>query len=182
MKKIIFQTFIPVSGWIISLLTFPGVILHELSHWVICKLFNVHVYEVKFFSLNHVGLFSTSPLGWVIHEKPRKFIQSFLISVGPFFINSFLASIFFFIMTKFNVLLLYLFFWLGLSSAVNSFPSTWDAKTIWYEGNAELKKRDYLVLLVYPIILLIYIANILSIIWFDFLYAILLCGIVSELT
>ncbi len=174
MKTINYQI---IPGWIITILTFPGVMLHEFSHWIMCDLFNVKVHEVKFFSLKEVefsSIFDASPVGWVIHEKPKKFLQSFFISTGPFFINTFLALILFRLMINFGGSETYigLFFgWLAISFAVNSFPSNGDAEVLWEEGNEELKNKNYLVLFAYPIIFFIYLANLLSVIWFDFIYA-----------
>ena len=38
-----------IPGFIISLVTFPGVIVHELAHQIFCMLMKVPVYDVKYF-------------------------------------------------------------------------------------------------------------------------------------
>lgn len=184
MKQIHLQFLIP--GWLITILTFPGVIIHELSHLIFCYIFKIKVYQVKFFTLKHVNfdkLFSASPVGWVIHEKPKKFIQSFFISIGPFIINSFLAIIFFAIAIKISNLSTfgyYFVLWIATSIAVNSFPSKGDANVLWTEGKEELKNKNYLVILIYPLVILIYIADVLRIVWFDFIYAYALYYLVNS--
>jgi hypothetical protein len=184
MRQINYQI---IPGGIISLLTFPGVIIHEYAHLITCNLFKVKVHEVKFFSfkgIGHSNPFSSSAVGWVIHEKPKRFIQSFFISTAPFFINTFLSLLLFVVMNYFgrtNSLFGLFLGWIATSLAVNAFPSTGDAKVLWYEGSNELKKKNFLVLLVYPIILFIYIANALSVVWFDFIYAYGLYSLVNSL-
>ena len=51
-----------VPGLIISILTFPGVIVHELAHQICCKICGVAVYQVKYFQFQN-------PCGYVIHEN-----------------------------------------------------------------------------------------------------------------
>ena len=38
-----------IPGFIISILTFPGVIVHELAHQICCYICGIKVYEVKYF-------------------------------------------------------------------------------------------------------------------------------------
>lgn len=38
-----------IPGVIISIITFPGVIVHELAHQIFCYLMKIPVYEVKYF-------------------------------------------------------------------------------------------------------------------------------------
>jgi hypothetical protein len=42
----------PIPGFIISLLTFPGVIVHEWAHKIACNLFDVAVFRVVYFKLD----------------------------------------------------------------------------------------------------------------------------------
>ena len=68
-------------GYIISVITFPGIIVYQLAKQICCRICRVIVYKVKYFSFK-------IPHGYVIHEniddEPWKKI--FLI-IGPFFIN-----------------------------------------------------------------------------------------------
>ena len=38
-----------IPGWLIGLVTFPGVIVHEAAHLFFCKLRRVAVFDVCFF-------------------------------------------------------------------------------------------------------------------------------------
>ncbi len=56
-------------------------IVHEAAHMFFCKLRGVAVLDVRFFGFGN-------PAGYVSHEEPKDFTTAFLISLGPFFINS----------------------------------------------------------------------------------------------
>jgi hypothetical protein len=155
-----------IPGSAIALLTFPGVMLHEFAHKLFCDVFKIKVRNVCYF---RVG----TPSGYVEHEQPTNFKQTFLIDIGPFLINTIASLIIFFfarLIEENSPLTWFFLLWLGGSFAVNSFPSTGDAKILWRETNRHAKK-NLLAIIGYPVVLLIYIANILSILWFDFLYA-----------
>jgi len=151
-----------IPGILISIVTFPGVIIHELAHKIFCELFGVKVHKVCYFRFK-------SPCGYVIHERPQKFSQIFFITVGSFIVNT-LTAILVFILARMSgetgILL-----WLGLSIGMHSFPSKGDAKTLWGESNRHIKD-DFLAVIGYPFAILIWLSSILSIIWFDLIYAV----------
>jgi hypothetical protein len=151
-------------GFFIALLTFPGVILHEFSHKKFCDWFGVKVLKVKYFGVPK----GNGPLGYVVHEKPKKFRQTFFISTGPFMLNSIFAILFYFL--YFIIPVPYLFAWLGFSSALHAFPSSGDAYSLWYETKRHMKD-NILAVVGFPIAILIWIANGLSMVWFDVMYA-----------
>ncbi len=51
-----------IPGVLISLVTFPGVVIHELAHQLFCMLCGLKVYEVKYFQINN-------PNGYVIYQS-----------------------------------------------------------------------------------------------------------------
>ena len=114
-----------ILSWFISLLTFPGVVLHELAHKKFCDFCGVPVYKVSYFRIGN-------PVGQVIHAEPRKYSQVFWISVGPLIINSIvalLASYFFFyggLEIGWRIFLL----WLAFSAGIHAFPSDQDTGNI----------------------------------------------------
>ncbi|KZX84140.1 hypothetical protein A3715_17830 [Oleiphilus sp. HI0009] len=62
------------------LLSFPGVVIHELSHYLMCIIFGHHVTKVRFFSPN----LSSGSLGYVNHSyNPRSIYQN----IGNIFIG-----------------------------------------------------------------------------------------------
>ena len=150
---------------IISSLTFVGVVFHELGHQLFCNLTGVRVQKVCYFRFGN-------PSGYVIHERPKKFYQSFLIAVGPYISGAFFALLFFFLAKLFtwDQWQKYLMIWLGAAVAMNSFPSDTDAANLWKDTNRHILK-NLLAIFGYPITIILWIANSLMVIWFDLFYA-----------
>lgn len=119
-----------IPGFLISLVTFPGVIIHELAHQLFCKAAGVTVFEVCYFRMDN-------PPGYIVHEVPKKLCQRILIEVGPFFVNTVIGALValptVIPVVKFDAgsFMDYLLIWLGVSIAMHSFPSMRDAKSIW---------------------------------------------------
>lgn len=165
------MVFIP--GWLISIATFPGVIIHELGHKLFCDWSGVKVLKVCYFRFGN-------PAGYVIHEPASSFKQSFLITVGPFIIGTLLATIIFLLISPLMSILDYFLIWLGVSIAMNSFPSSADAKNLWKESNKHVK-HSVIAVIGYPLVLIIWVINLFRIIWFDLFYALGLYYIVINL-
>jgi hypothetical protein len=169
---------IKIPGWLVSLLTFPGVILHEWAHKKFCDLAKVKVQDVVYFNLDFIG--ENESAGYVIHERPTTYKQIFLISVGPLIINS-LATIllgYLFQILGFNTpetqnsLLAIILAWLALSVGMHAFPSDEDMKNILEASKVELAKGgSKLHYLAFPFVWLVSLANKLRAIWFDAIYA-----------
>lgn len=160
---------------IVSAITFIGVIFHEYGHKLFCDLTGVKVVKVCYFRFGN-------PSGYVIHDRPKKFIHSFLIAVGPLLSGAFFALLFYIITKSFSwqEWLKYLFLWLGSSVAVNSFPSNQDAESLWKDTNRHIT-RNILAVIGYPFAVIIWIANGLNIIFFDLIYAGLLYYMVDRI-
>jgi|Deesub1362B_J571_1020462.scaffolds.fasta_scaffold10338_2 hypothetical protein len=159
-----------IPGEVVSALTFPGVIVHELGHELACKAVGLQVYRVCYFRFGN-------PAGYVEHSPPTRYRESFIITVAPFFVNSFFAIIFFAIalsipssikISFFEIR--YLFYWLGFSIGMHAFPSSGDAKSLW-DFTKRMWRRNPLIILGVPVIALIKIADVLSIAWFDLIFA-----------
>lgn len=157
-----------IPGIVISVFTFPGVIMHEMAHQLFCRLLKVPVFDVRYFQFKN-------PSGYVIHEIPKKPWQNILIGIGPFILNTVVgaligsaASIPVFKFNSpdfFDIILI----WLGISIAMHSFPSVGDAANIW----KSVKHSDTPILvkiLATPLVGLIYLCAIGSVVWLDFLY------------
>jgi hypothetical protein len=158
-----------IPGELIALVTFPGVIIHEAAHMLFCKLGRVAVFDVCYFRFGN-------PAGYVVHEPPQNFGTAFLISVGPFIVNSLLCIILCFPayvpVQVFNRAdpVSYFLLWLGLSIGMHAFPSTQDAKVLWQQAGKAARKFNPLAILSYPLVVVIYIANFGSILWLDLIY------------
>lgn len=178
-----------IPGIVISVLTFPGVIVHEFGHKYFCDKFGVKVHDVRYFRLGN-------PAGYVLHDIPDKFYKTFFIDVGPFLVNSALAAAVFLVIAVMNLAAikgfdvtdaptgpfqwaLGFFMWLGISIAMNAFPSRHDAKILWKESRRHLSQGDRVAIIGFPFSVLIWIANILSFVWFDLIYAIALAFVVT---
>ena len=170
-----------IPGIVISAITFPGVIVHELAHQIFCRMMRVPVYDVKYFQF-------ANPSGYVLHESTENPFQSFMISIGPFLINTFIGMI---IITPAAIELIQfedysnplnlVLGWLGVSILMHAFPSIGDAKVL---VNTILKSKNInaiVKILTAPIIGLIYIGALGSMVWLDFLYAIVIATIIPNL-
>lgn len=158
-----------IPGFVISLLTFPGVIIHEAAHLLFCRIARVAVFEVSYFRLK-------DPAGYVIHEQTDDFKKLFLISMGPFFVNS--AGCVLFCTAAFMPLwelniddpLAFFYAWLGLSIGMHAFPSTEDLKHIWKAAPEAAKQFNVLAIASFPIVAVLYVLNFLRVVWADLLY------------
>jgi hypothetical protein len=149
-----------------AILTAPGVIIHELAHVLFCLLGGVKIHKINLFRLQKVA-------GYVVHEEPRRFMSSWLISFGPLIVNSYLAMFCFAqIRPAYNWWDL-LFLYLGLAIALQAIPSTGDAESLWLIAKRTFWKNP-LVLLLFPLVLVLYLLNLLKRFYFDWVYAIFL--------
>lgn len=160
-----------IPGIIITIVTFPGVIVHELAHQLFCRLFKVPVFEVVYFQ-------AANPAGYVLHEVPANKFHSLMISVGPFFLNTIVGALialpaslsvleFGHSPGLLDVILIYL----GVSIAMHAFPSTGDASSI-LQTIKEKGTPIWVKIVAYPVVGLIYLGAAGSFFWLDFAYGI----------
>ena len=158
-----------IPGPLITAITFPGVIVHEAAHMLFCKIRKVMVLEVCFFRFGN-------PAGYVAHGEVGDFTSAFLISVGPLLVNSLLCVLIclpaYYPMQVFDVTPLHSLFlmWVGLSIGMHAFPSNQDASNLMEHAKIAAKKGNPLAMLSFPLVVFIYIANLLSFFWFDLIY------------
>lgn len=153
------MSFIP--GWLIGLVTFPGIIVHEIGHLLLCRIAGVKVVGWCLFRLKQ-------PMGFVIHEQTESVWKNFMVTFGPFFLNSILtvliAAIYFFIP---HIAIL----WLAFSVGAHSFPSTADGKNLWNATIESFGRKKFWNALFLPFVAVIYLGALLSFFWIDFIYA-----------
>ena len=160
--------------WLIALVTFPGIILHEWAHKFFCDRTGVPVYKTCYFRLGN-------PAGYVIHGPIDSYGKAFIITTAPFLVNTVIALILFFIAVIIHsVLITCLLCWLGISIAMHSFPSSEDADILWHYSK-KAWWRNPLAIFGFPVVGLIKLAGKLSAIWFDLLYAVALLILVAFL-
>lgn len=162
-----------IPGFLITLLTFPGVIVHEAAHQLMCRLTSTPVLGVCYFQTGN-------PAGYVIHDTPSSGWKHFLISVAPFLINTIVG---FLIALPVGLAVasaadpgpLDVFLgWLGISVAMHAFPSTGDASSLW-AGLKQPSTSWLLRVIAFPVVGIIYLGAALSVVWFDAIYGGLVC-------
>jgi len=168
-----------VLGFLVSVLSFPGVIVHEYAHKKFCELTGVRVKEVVYLRLGN-------PMGYVAHEPATNFKQSFSITAAPFLVNTLFAVFFGFLFGLVGVLMHYtliprnfltllgfLSIWLGISMGIHAIPSSQDAKNLW---NFSKKSSAISSSIGLPIAAVIYSLDRLRYLWIDVVYAVLVFG------
>jgi hypothetical protein len=158
-----------IPGFIISILTFPGVIVHELAHQIVCWLLRIPVFEVCYFRLRVRG-----SVGFVRHGIPSTGWASLMVGLGPLLINSIVGVVITFpaaidsmlgVLHGWDIVIA----WLGVSIAMHSFPSTGDAASIWQAVNGP---RNSILekMVAVPIVGLIWLGALGSVFWLDLIY------------
>jgi hypothetical protein len=159
-----------IPGFVITLLTFPGVIVHELAHQLFCRYYKVPVFKVVYFQMGN-------PAGYVLHEAVRNKAQGIMISIGPFIINTVIGALISLPAAlpifKFHTgkPLDYVLIYLGVSIAMHAFPSRGDANVIW-NSIKEAGTPLWVKIIGYPVVGLIYAGSIGSFFWLDALYGV----------
>ena len=161
-----------IPGFLVSAVTFPGVIVHESAHQLFCRIFRVPVYDVVYFQMKN-------PCGYVAHEPTERPLASFMISVGPFLVNTVLgmlivfpAAIELFRFEVYHNVLSLLLGWLGISILMHAFPSTGDAKVMVQSILKNPEVNLFVKIITAPVIGLVYLGAIGSMMWLDFIYAV----------
>lgn len=125
-----------ISGEFITLVTFPGVFLHEIAHRLACDLQDIPVYYINYFSAG------SKVAGHVIHRKTDSFRKAFFIGMAPFFFNSLICMLLtvphgvsFHLGTHFMLdghsFILWMqgiVAWIGFSAGLHAIPSDQDIK------------------------------------------------------
>ncbi|MCL5876036.1 MAG: metalloprotease family protein [Candidatus Dependentiae bacterium] len=155
-----------IPGELIAMVTFPGIILHEIAHRFVCDIFKIPVYEVMYFEMD------SSRAGHVIHQKVDSVTKNFLIAVAPLLFNTVVCMIFTFpyssasyitgdsIPNFFSAIL----WWIGMSAGINAFPSNQDVANL----SCSEEETTFFAGLVQ---LIVQCLNFLRRVWLDFLYA-----------
>jgi len=162
----------------------PGVVIHELGHYLLCRLCGTRVQEVVFF--DPVG-----PSGHVVHAVPRHLVQHAVIVGGPLVLNTALAFLLFraavtsappafdnllalMPLAAFQVLVLVT---LGLSIALQAIPSLADATSLWQVAIDRLGAGQLLAVLAIPLAGGLILVNHLRRFWIDWIFALALAGL-----
>ena len=164
-----------------SIFYMPGVVTHELSHHILCIIFNVQVIKVCYYNFKDSS-------GYVRHERPEHLYQDILIAVAPFFLNTFLGGLVAYptIIHKLPTLGLLTLNWrdilimiTSISIGMQAIPSKGDALSMWNfasENDTNFLLKVAAKLIIAPLVLLIFLLNFLSsFLKIDLFYGICVC-------
>ena len=164
-----------IPNWLVISITFPGLLIYIWVQKFFCKLAGIKVHRTRYLKLD------SEEFEFIKHDQPETFKQSFLISFGPFIINSLIAISISFALAMIDglfkekqyLILLFLFgFWLSMSIAMHALPKNHDASLVIQSArNSRLNGGSIFYNLVIPIMGLLYIINIMRFLWFDVVYA-----------
>jgi hypothetical protein len=136
-------------------LTFPGVAVHEWAHKIFCQLSGLRVIKVVYFRFGN-------PSGYVMHEAPRNYLQSFFVATGPIIFNSLVSIILAYAISWLQPSSYWriIFLWLAFSIAAHAFPSEEDLHGASSDGLTSLKQGSSLWPLIgFPLIGLMWLAG-----------------------
>ena len=158
-----------IPGWLISAITFPGVILHEAAHELFCKITNTKVIDIQYYKFS---VEKNEPAGYVIHEKSSNYFKTFLITLGPLFINTLLAFMMGIIaVSKGTGPFALLFGWLTFCFGMHAIPSLHDSWNLLKESSEAIMKFNIFALVGIIISPILSLASLFQIVWFDAIYA-----------
>ena len=164
-----------------SIFYMPGVLTHEMSHHIFCKMFNVKVIKVCYYNFKDSS-------GYVRHERPKHLYQDVLIAIAPFFLNTFIGSLVAYptIINKFSTLGLLSLNWpdilriiISISICIQAIPSKSDALSMWNfvgESDTNFLLKVTAKLIIAPLVLMVLLLNFLSsFLKIDLFYGICIC-------
>jgi len=159
-----------IPSQIVALLTFPGVVAHEVVEQLFCRWLGVAVLDVCYFRFGN-------PPGYVTHEPNLPMRQTLWIGLGPFFVNSLLGALVAFpavlpaLEFRVSTVQSYILAWLGISIAAHALPDHESAVILW--RSVWSRQRSFLMRLVAtPLVGLVLIASAERVIGLDLLYGI----------
>lgn len=163
-----------IPGQLLSLLTFPGVIMHEISHRFMCDIFEVPVYRAFYF------IPFSKQAGAVFHERVYNFGQHLVIAMAPLLFNTLFCMLFTLPLAASQYIMsnsfaevgtsvshygtLYsILWWVGISMGANAFPSNHDIEQV-----RNVAPQSMSIGLLTSIVQFL---NFLRVVWISFLYA-----------
>jgi len=163
---------------IASLLTFPGVVVHEFAHAWACRRLGIRVVKVCYLRLGN-------PLGYVLHEQPTYAIQHIMVAVAPFFVSTLAALAVSLLASllaaspwaaEFRDLAVLAGAWLSFSIALHAFPSNGDGDALWQDVTSP-HMSFFAKLLLVPVVGLIRLCQAGAAIWLHALFAVVVVAL-----
>ncbi|MGH2460198.1 MAG: hypothetical protein ACRDIY_15185 [Chloroflexota bacterium] len=169
-----------------SIFALPGIVIHELGHYLVCRLVGARVQDVVFFD-------PAGPSGYVVHAVPHQLRQHLVIVVGPLLLNSALGFLLFRAVVAtasgaeadllrglpLGAAQALLAGMLGASIALQAIPSRADARSLWNVSLDRLAEGNLLAIGAIPVAVLLIALNRLRRFWIDWLYLAALAGLAA---
>lgn len=156
------------AAWYALQLAFaPGVVVHELSHYLTCKLLRVPVYEVDLFSFGDRA-------GYVEHAVPRSYTKRLLVALAPLVVNLGAGVAAFWAGTQLAPPYTAVALYVGFVVVAHSLPSSVDARTLF--PRRTLGYLYPLFVLALPLIAVLLLANRLRPYGFRMAYTLTVAG------
>ena len=161
-----------IPGFLISIVTFPGVIVHEIAHRLSADLLGIPVYQVCYFRVGN-------PAGYVVHAPVERVRDALLISVTPLIVNTVLCALItfsavfplFILRAEQYSFVFIVIAWVGISVGMHAFPSNEDMNAL--VGMVSVQQKGGITLAIAKIVSWVFkIANALRFVWFDAIYAV----------
>ncbi|MHA1799436.1 MAG: M50 family metallopeptidase [Candidatus Helarchaeota archaeon] len=110
----------------LNLVSFVGIISHEMGHYLACKVCNVEVTNIKLLRFNKTGID-----GFVTVKKSRNFVTAFFIMAGPILLSSSIMALlylYYLTLNETDVILKLIISFFLLSLLLGQLPSSTDMK------------------------------------------------------
>jgi len=171
-----------ITGLIVAIITFPGVIFRQVAIQLFCCYFQIPVFKVVYFQ-------AWPPGGTVLHEVPDSPWIRLMLIFGPAAANTVLGfligapAVLGLLISDNTIIssLLDLFLiWLGTSIAVHTFPTLNEAETV---TNAMTAAQNpvWVQMMGLPLSAVTYMAAIGKILWLDAIYALVVVIVIPIL-
>ncbi len=153
---------------LLTYFTMPGVLVHQWSKIMCCKLTGAAVHEVCWFQLD-------SPAGYVVHDDPESPWQQFVIGLAPIFLNTLVAMGVAALAVPFHrpegqpSVPFLMLVWVAVAVGAGGFPSLSDAESMWelaWSPEASVLSR----LVSVPVVGGVYLGAFLRYFWADVAY------------
>lgn len=151
-------------GFLMKIATFPGVLLHIWVTMLTCKMLGIKITKLdwRYFLIGTV----------VQIEPPENYFRLFALIIWPFIFMSIAALPFCYLCILENTGIGMLFFlWLSISMAANSFPEIDLGDILWRQSRKEIKQKNYIAYLGFPMVIIIYGMMLSRLLYIDILYA-----------
>ena len=160
-------------GYLIKIVTLPGLIIDTIINKWVCDFLNIPIHHI-----NYIPLDPEKPA--IIYEIPNSYTKTWALAFFPFLLATALAISVFYIGLTWGVSIQYFFIWIGVSIGAHAFPEYSMGDLLWKQSIAEIKQGNYFAVLGIPFVGLIYGARFLHYLWLDIIYGLLLYFLVKD--